>query len=82
MEFLGITPTEIIGYLASLLVLVSFLMKNIKKLRILNTLGCTLFVAYGFLLDFSIPIIITNAAIIVINIYYLTKKEVSETTEK
>jgi uncharacterized protein with PQ loop repeat len=75
MENLGISTTEFIGYFASLLVLGSFLMKNIKKLRMINTMGCTLFVAYGVLLDFSWPIIITNLSIIIINIYYLTKKE-------
>lgn len=66
--------TDFIGYLASFLVLFSFLMKKMRSLRIINTLGCTLFVAYGFLLDFSWPIIITNVAIIIINIYYLSKK--------
>lgn len=62
--------TEYIGYLASLLVLVSFLMKNMVRLRWLNTLGCMVFIAYGLLLQ-SIPIIITNATIVVINSYYL-----------
>ncbi|MBL1233618.1 MAG: uroporphyrinogen decarboxylase [Vicingaceae bacterium] len=74
MENLGMNATDFIGYLASFLVLFSFLMKKMKNLRIINTLGCTLFVAYGFLLDFSWPIIITNLAIIIINIYYLSKK--------
>ncbi|HEY9083618.1 MAG TPA: uroporphyrinogen decarboxylase [Vicingaceae bacterium] len=74
MENLGMNATDFIGYLASFLVLFSFLMKKMKSLRIINTLGCTLFVAYGFLLDFSWPIIITNLAIIIINIYYLSKK--------
>lgn len=64
--------TEYIGYLASLLVLVSFLMKNMVRLRWLNTLGCMVFIAYGLLLQ-SIPIIITNAAIVVINSFYLLK---------
>ncbi len=69
----NINLTEIVGYLASLIVLISFLMKNMKTLRIINTIGCVLFVAYGILLNFSIPIIITNVAIVGINIYYLTK---------
>ncbi len=64
--------TEYIGYLASLLVLVSFLMKNMTYLRLVNTLGCLVFIAYGALLP-SIPIIITNAAIVIINSYYLLK---------
>ena len=72
MEF---SFTEIIGYLASFTVLISFLMKNIKMLRIINTLGCALFVLYGILLNISIPIIITNTAIFGINCFYLLKKE-------
>lgn len=67
------SPTEIVGYLASLIVLISFLMKNMKTLRIINTIGCVLFVAYGILLNFSIPIVLTNVAIVGINIYYLIK---------
>lgn len=74
MEILGITLTEWIGYVASLGVLVSFLMKDIKVLRIVNSIGCALFVAYGFMLS-SIPIIVTNLAILIINAYYLLKKE-------
>lgn len=66
--------TEIIGYTASLLVLVSFLMKNVRKLRIINTIGCTVFIIYGILLGWSIPIILTNGAIVLINGYYLVKK--------
>ncbi|MGB0884912.1 MAG: YgjV family protein [Chitinophagales bacterium] len=63
---------EFIGYLASGFVLLSFLMKDIVKLRFVNMIGCVLFVTYGFLLS-SIPIIITNFAIIIVNIYYLLK---------
>jgi uncharacterized protein with PQ loop repeat len=70
---MNFSSTEIIGYLASFIVLISFLMKDIKKLRIINSIGCILFVAYGILLNFSIPIIITNVAIVGINIYYLTR---------
>ena len=62
--------TEITGYAASISVLLSFLMKEIKMLRIVNTIGCALFVVYGFLL-WSWPIILTNLAIIGINFYYL-----------
>ncbi len=67
------SSTEIIGYLASFIVLISFLMKEIKILRVINTIGCVMFVAYGILLHFSFPIILTNVAIVGINIYYLMK---------
>jgi uncharacterized protein with PQ loop repeat len=62
---------EIIGYLASLIVLVSFLMKDIRTLRMVNMTGCLLFVVYGILLDWKWPIIVTNLAIFTINAYYL-----------
>jgi hypothetical protein len=65
--------TEIIGYIASFTLLVSFVMKDITKLRVINTIGCALFVWYGAMLNFSIPIILTNSAIIFINIYYLNR---------
>lgn len=70
MEF---STTDIIGYIGSIAVLVSFLMKNIKALRIINTIGCAFFVVYGILLNNSIPIIFTNTAIVGINVYYLSK---------
>ena len=70
MEILGISYVEWFGYLASLFVLMSFLMRNITALRYVNTLGCMFFVIYGVLLN-SWPIIITNAAIILVNLYYL-----------
>ena len=75
MELFGITVTEYIGYLASFIVLLSFTMKEVKKLRIVNMTGCVLFILYGFLMPsirIGIPIIIANAAILSVNIYSLT----------
>jgi uncharacterized protein with PQ loop repeat len=75
MELLGITIVNWVGYAAMATVLISFLMKSVKKLRLINSLGCLFFVIYGFLLEpLSMPIIITNTAILIINLYYLTKK--------
>ena len=65
--------TEIVGYIGSLVVLISFLMKDIKLLRIVNTIGCSIFIIYGFLLNYSYPIIITNVAIVIINLVFLYK---------
>lgn len=69
---------EYIGYAASFFVLLSFLMKKMTTLRLVNIIGCALFIWYGVMLN-SIPIIITNCAILIVNIYYLlkTKKETS-----
>jgi len=75
MEILGISYIEWIGYMAMAALLVSFMMKDVTKLRIINTVGCAFFVAYGVLLATSWPIIITNSAIICINLYYLLLKK-------
>jgi uncharacterized protein with PQ loop repeat len=68
-----ITPTEWIGYLASLILMISFLMKNIITLRMINTIGAILFIFYGIMLKTSWPIIITNLFILGVNLVYLTK---------
>jgi len=65
---------EWVGYAAMISLMISFMMKDIKKLRIINTLGCILFVIYGFMLH-SWPIIITNAFISAVNLYYLFIKK-------
>ena len=65
--------TEIIGYAASAVVLLSFLMKDIRTLRSVNSIGCFLFIIYGVFLNWSIPIILTNTAIMAINGYELFK---------
>ena len=80
MELFGITGTEYVGYLASLMVLISFTMKTIKGLRLLNMAGCILFMLYGFLmptLRIGLPIIIANVAIFSVNAYYLMRKKAS-----
>ena len=38
---------EIIGVLATLLVLLSFLQKSEERIRVLNTIGAFMFVVYG-----------------------------------
>jgi len=72
---LGITYTEWVGYLASVVLIISFMMKNVNTLRIVNSVGALLFVIYGIMLTISWPIIITNGFILMLNVYYLTKKE-------
>ncbi len=75
---MNVSFTEIIGYSASLGVLISFLMRDIKILRIINCIGCALFVVYGVLLNYAIPVIFTNVVIIIVNIYFLIKPHTSK----
>lgn len=66
---------DILGYVASFIVLSSFLMKDIKKLRLLNVIGCTAFIIYASQIENGLPIIITNSAIVIINAVYLYKRK-------
>jgi hypothetical protein len=75
MDFIGVPLTEWVGYAAMAALLLSFMMKDVNKLRIVNSIGCVLFVAYGFMLQTSWPIIISNGSIVFINLYYLVIKK-------
>ena len=70
---IDISITDWVGYLASVVLMISFLMKSINTLRIINSVGALLFVVYGFMLLTSWPIIITNTFILGVNVYYLAK---------
>ena len=79
---------EYIGYLASLIVLISLLMSSVKKLRWINMIGSLIFGTYGFLIN-SYPVAIMNLGIVIINIYYLVQMygnkdyfQLLETSEK
>ncbi|MDD6769359.1 MAG: YgjV family protein [Inconstantimicrobium porci] len=61
---------EYIGYGASILVGLSMFMKDIMKLRFVNTIGCLLFVIYSFFIK-AYPVAIVNIIIIFVNLYYL-----------
>ena len=66
------TTIEIIGYLASIIIVVSMLMSSIIKLRWYNLIGALLFSIYGFLIG-ALPVGIINAFITLIDIYYIHK---------
>jgi hypothetical protein len=63
---------ELIGYLASALIVISLLMASVLKLRVINLVGAVVFTAYGVLID-SVPVVVTNGAIVLIDVYYLAK---------
>ncbi|MHB8962196.1 MAG: hypothetical protein ACYC5K_03500 [Saccharofermentanales bacterium] len=71
-RLLSIDLFEWIGYLASVLVLVSLLMSSIIKLRWINLVGSLVFSVYGFLIG-ALPVGFMNLGIVVINIYYLIR---------
>ncbi|QFU21584.1 YgjV family protein [Shewanella eurypsychrophilus] len=63
---------EWFGYLASLIVLVSLTMTSIKKLRLINLVGCLAFAGFAYLIN-SYPTMFMNLGIAGINVYYLWK---------
>ena len=65
--------TEIVGYLASALVVLSLTMASVVRLRIISLCGAITFLLYGALID-SVPIMITNGSIAVINVWFLRKE--------
>ncbi|MDO4467849.1 MAG: hypothetical protein Q4C49_12735 [Bacillota bacterium] len=59
---------EIFGYIGSCLVVISMLMSNVVKLRILNTIGSVISGMYA-LLCHAYPLVLMNSALIIINLY-------------
>ncbi len=66
------TIIEAVGYLGSALVLVSFLMASVVKLRIVNSIGSTIFAVYALIIR-SYPTAVMNICLLLINLYYLWK---------
>ena len=62
--------TEWLGYIASLIVLISLLMSSVKRLRWINLAGSLVFAVYGFLIG-ALPVAVMNLGIVLINTYYL-----------
>ena len=64
---------ELVGYLASALVVTSLAMTSVVRLRLISLAGSVTFTTYGFLIG-SVPIIITNASIACLNIWFLSRE--------
>ncbi|MGB0114979.1 MAG: hypothetical protein WBP59_17300 [Ilumatobacteraceae bacterium] len=73
-----VSGVELVGYLASALVVLALTMTSVVRLRILSLCGSITFLAYGILIG-SVPIIITNASIACINTWHLRKEFASGT---
>ena len=63
---------DIYGILASFIILLSLLMSAIKRLRILSLTGSLLMFAYGVMIA-SLPVVIMNVGIALVNIYHLSQ---------
>lgn len=70
---------EIVGYFAMTFLVLSFIPKQVRRIRIINFIGCVLFVAYGVLLGWKWPLIVSNGLIAVIQVYHLINFKKEET---
>ncbi len=61
---------EIIGYIASAVIVTSLTMTSVLKLRIIGLIGAFGFGLYGVLIG-AVPLIITNVVIMGIHVFYL-----------
>lgn len=63
---------EGLGYLASVLIAISLMMRSIVRLRRINLVGSACFTVYGILIA-AYPVAALNFAIALINVYFLWK---------
>ena len=65
---------EIIGITATLFVLASFLVNDIRKVRLINIVGAALFVVYGYLIG-AFSTWLLNGVLIIIHIRFLREQK-------
>lgn len=65
--------TELIGYLASALIVASLAMTSVVRLRVISFVGSCAYVGYGLLIH-SWPVVLTNGIIAVLNVWHLRRE--------
>lgn len=63
---------EIFGYLGSVLIAASLMMKNILHLRRINLIGASTFAIYGLIVK-AYPVFFLNSFIVLTDVYYLVE---------
>jgi hypothetical protein len=65
---------DVLGWIATAVVVGSFAIQDVRKLRIINMIGSMLWIAYGFLKQDN-PIIFVNISIILMHTYWFIKNK-------
>ena len=68
---------ELWGYLSMIVVLISTAMKDMKKLRLTNIIGCLMFIVYGSFKG-ATPVVIMNIVVILIHLWHLFKHKLNK----
>lgn len=63
---------EIFGYIGTLTVIISMMMKSVTKLRVINMIGSVICMIYA-LFSTAYPIVCMNAALITVNLVRLIR---------
>ena len=63
---------EVLGIVASVCVLISFMFKNQKKIRCINMIGCILFIVYGILIK-SFSVVFLNFCTMIVHIIFFVR---------
>jgi uncharacterized protein with PQ loop repeat len=71
---------DLLGYLGTFLVVLSFTFKNVNTLRKVSVVACVIWVLYGIFKN-DIPIVVTNVLIMVINLYSLVKNRPTKSSK-
>ena len=65
---------DVLGWIATAVVVGSFAIQDVRKLRMINMIGSMLWIAYGFLKQDN-PIIFVNISIILMHTYWFIKNK-------
>ena len=63
---------DFLGYIGTVLILTSFLIDNVFKLRVVNTIGAVFWLSYGIGAHAN-PTIVANFAVILVHSYWFIK---------
>lgn len=63
---------EIIGTIGSIVILISFFMNKENQIRLINMIGCIIFITYGLLIN-AFSVWFLNGTLLIVHIYKLIK---------
>ena len=74
---------DIIGYIGMAVILYSFTIENIYKLRLVNSIGCIVWIVYGLGIMAG-PTILVNSSVLAIHLhwFYKNRKTKSDSNDK
>ncbi len=65
---------ELIGYVGMMITIISFIFKDVNKIRITNGIACLVWIIYGYL-KISYPIVMVNLIVLIVHSYWLIKNK-------